>query len=311
MPFGEELGAGVGGRTTGMGFIVTDGLRQKFTQKERDIETGLDYFGARHYAGAQGRFTSPDEFWKDSQVRDSQSWNKYAYARNNPLKYIDQMGEKATVTIETDEENKKGKITVKAIIALWSSSNNAISPKELQKAAQEYKKNIEKAWSGTYEQNGIKYDVSTTVDIQVYNSEKDATDSKSQNVLEVVPSGNATFIKPAGLPGGPDVGQIEIDGGPRGLASHEFTHLVGVDDRYSGAYLSNTYEARRGPNMNATAYDYGWAFGGAINIHRDNSRPLNPVPLGILNKAPAARGYGAPRSYRSETVLRAGRIWWH
>jgi RHS repeat-associated protein len=43
------------------------------TQKERDIETGLDYFGARYYASTQGRFTSVDDFWKDSQVGDPQS----------------------------------------------------------------------------------------------------------------------------------------------------------------------------------------------------------------------------------------------
>jgi hypothetical protein len=34
MPFGEELGATVGGRTTGMGFGINDGVRQKFTSKE-------------------------------------------------------------------------------------------------------------------------------------------------------------------------------------------------------------------------------------------------------------------------------------
>jgi RHS repeat-associated protein len=28
----------------------------QFTGKERDAETGLDYFGARYYSGAQGRF---------------------------------------------------------------------------------------------------------------------------------------------------------------------------------------------------------------------------------------------------------------
>ena len=32
----------------------------KFTSKERDAETGLDYFGARYFSGAQGRWTSPD-----------------------------------------------------------------------------------------------------------------------------------------------------------------------------------------------------------------------------------------------------------
>jgi RHS repeat-associated protein len=61
-PFGEEAGSGIGGRTTGMGFSVADGVRQKFTRKERDVETGLDYFLARYFSSTQGRFTSPDEF---------------------------------------------------------------------------------------------------------------------------------------------------------------------------------------------------------------------------------------------------------
>src|SRR5882672_8941333 len=49
LPFGEELYAGTGGRTTAQGYGVSDNVRQKFTQKERDIETGLDYFLARYY----------------------------------------------------------------------------------------------------------------------------------------------------------------------------------------------------------------------------------------------------------------------
>jgi hypothetical protein len=32
----------------------------KFTGKERDAESGLDYFGARYMSSAQGRFTTPD-----------------------------------------------------------------------------------------------------------------------------------------------------------------------------------------------------------------------------------------------------------
>ena len=61
MPFGEELGSGVGGRTAGMGFSVTDGVRQKFTLKERDMETGLDYFGARYWCDA-GSLYIPGSF---------------------------------------------------------------------------------------------------------------------------------------------------------------------------------------------------------------------------------------------------------
>jgi RHS repeat-associated protein len=57
---GEEIAAGIGGPTSGMGLGVTDGQRQKFPQKERDVETGLDYSVNRYYSPTQGRFTSPD-----------------------------------------------------------------------------------------------------------------------------------------------------------------------------------------------------------------------------------------------------------
>jgi hypothetical protein len=40
-PFGEELFNGL--RTTAMGYAAADPTRQKFTSKERDIETGLEY----------------------------------------------------------------------------------------------------------------------------------------------------------------------------------------------------------------------------------------------------------------------------
>ncbi len=61
-----------------------------FTGKERDTETGLDYFGARYYASNMGRWMSPD--WADkpeavpySDLNDPQSLNLYGYVRNNPL----------------------------------------------------------------------------------------------------------------------------------------------------------------------------------------------------------------------------------
>ena len=58
VPFGEELFAGVGIRSAALGYGA-DSTRQKFTGKERDAETGLDYFLARYYSSTQGRFTSP------------------------------------------------------------------------------------------------------------------------------------------------------------------------------------------------------------------------------------------------------------
>jgi RHS repeat-associated protein len=93
LPFGEELFAGTGGRTTAQGYGSNDGIRQQFTSKERDVETGLDYFLARHYSSTQGRFTSPDQPLMDQEEGDPQSWNLYSYVRNNPLKFTDPTGE--------------------------------------------------------------------------------------------------------------------------------------------------------------------------------------------------------------------------
>ena len=67
-------------------------MRQKFTGKERDAETGLDYFGARYYGSAQGRFTSPDPSRLSAFIDSPQSWNMYMYAYNNPFRFVDKNG---------------------------------------------------------------------------------------------------------------------------------------------------------------------------------------------------------------------------
>jgi RHS repeat-associated protein len=71
-------------------------LRQ-FTGKERDQESGLDFFGARYYSAAQGRFMISDWSGKPQPVpyadlRDPQTLNLYAYVRNNPLNRTDPDG---------------------------------------------------------------------------------------------------------------------------------------------------------------------------------------------------------------------------
>jgi len=65
---------------------------EPFTSKERDAETGLDFFGARYMSSAQGRFTSPDEPLEDQDPSDPQSWNLFGYVRNNPLRFTDADG---------------------------------------------------------------------------------------------------------------------------------------------------------------------------------------------------------------------------
>jgi RHS repeat-associated protein len=101
LPFGEEIDAGVGGRSSTLymdsSVMTADGTAQKFTGKLRDNETGLDFFGARYFSGAQGRFATPDWSEKPQPVpyadfKDPQTLNLYGYVRNNPLAHADPNG---------------------------------------------------------------------------------------------------------------------------------------------------------------------------------------------------------------------------
>ena len=92
LPFGEEIVAGTGGRTVQTGYSNSDTVRQKFTGYERDAETNLDYAQARYYASSQGRFASLDPLAASARLATPQSWNRYPYVLNNPVRFVDPSG---------------------------------------------------------------------------------------------------------------------------------------------------------------------------------------------------------------------------
>ncbi|MGH9627243.1 MAG: RHS repeat-associated core domain-containing protein [Bryobacteraceae bacterium] len=84
--------------------------RGEFTGKERDAKMGLDYFGARYFSAAQGRFTSPDPVMSaPERLRDPQQFNCYAYARNNPLRFLDPTGERLQSSGDVNEFSERGR----------------------------------------------------------------------------------------------------------------------------------------------------------------------------------------------------------
>ncbi|MEK6749996.1 MAG: RHS repeat-associated core domain-containing protein [Pseudomonadota bacterium] len=66
------------------------GIAHKYTGQEFDAGTGMYYYGARYYDVRLMRFVSADSLVQD--VTDPQSFNRFAYVRNNPLKYVDPTG---------------------------------------------------------------------------------------------------------------------------------------------------------------------------------------------------------------------------
>ena len=123
LPFGQEIEPNRGNRSAVSGYTanLADGPAQKFTGKERDTESRLDYFGARYFGGAGGRFTSADPYEINQEVMraDSQDqrqellngyignpqvWNRYAYTLNSPLRFVDPNGEcSAPANLQEDQ----------------------------------------------------------------------------------------------------------------------------------------------------------------------------------------------------------------
>jgi len=94
---------------TGMPVCLYDsGIRSCCSSKERDAESGLDWFLTRYFSGAQGRFTSPDEPLADQHASDPQSWNLYSYVRNNPLRFWDPNGEACVVSGGSEKDDDSG-----------------------------------------------------------------------------------------------------------------------------------------------------------------------------------------------------------
>jgi RHS repeat-associated protein len=88
MPFGEEFTPGAFHDPT------------LFAAGQRDAETGHDYMGARYFEARLGRFLRPDDPGY-ADLANPQTWNLYAYASNNPLRYVDPTGHFTDCPAET------------------------------------------------------------------------------------------------------------------------------------------------------------------------------------------------------------------
>lgn len=238
--------------------------RQRFTGKERDPESGLDYFGARYYSSAQGRFTTPDAPFADQNPADPQSWNLYSYVRNNPLRFVDTDGSEASVVVKCQETHSCS-VAVTASIAIYGT--NGTSEKDLAAIKGTLKENIEAAWTGQFVQGDTTYTVTTTVDVSVVADERAGIKAGAQNVIEIDGSGKTqNHINPNLFNRGYDTGAFDksnmLNARFNNIPAHEFGHIVGLDDN-SGRVLSNTNPIDGGwaISAKASAQDYLWAFG--------------------------------------------------
>ncbi len=112
LPFGDQLNC-----------IGADDNKLHFTAKERDTESGNDYFGARYLSSNVGRFLSPDFGGLISGMPDPVPWanfenpqslNLYSYVGNNPLSKRDETGHVQVCGSQSTSTNANGDMMVHA-----------------------------------------------------------------------------------------------------------------------------------------------------------------------------------------------------
>jgi RHS repeat-associated protein len=87
LPYGHRLQAPAAGANN----------KLWYAGKQLDPNTGLSYMGARYYSPVVGRFMGMDP--KGIVPEDPHSFNRYAYANNNPYKYVDPDGRSSVLAV--------------------------------------------------------------------------------------------------------------------------------------------------------------------------------------------------------------------
>jgi RHS repeat-associated protein len=224
----------------------------RFTGKERDVETGLYYYGARYLDSKTSRWLSADpalgEYIPQAPVNDEAKKHNqslpgqggifntvnahlYHYAGNNPVKFTDPDGRTTYVfsifVTPKDRhlfiavQDKKGNITTRSLY-----------PKSQAKA-------IADVFTGGTQENILKKDKPDELEIAKKNLNSDQKDSKIEQILENT------------LPVPKMEAEIKT---PEGMSEEEFDQKV-IENADNYPINNRPYNATRGPNSNTYVDD--------------------------------------------------------
>jgi RHS repeat-associated protein len=174
-PFGRSLHAQAGGRNGGCHQPATH-ASQQFTGQVRDQGTDLDYFGARYYSAAQGRWLTPDWSEKPAPVpyadlSKPQTLNLYQYVGNNPTTQKDADGHCA-LGIIVDTAICVGVAAVGVELLAWWGMEKYYQSEKLYHDARSLRmqklETTDAFLSGDTENADLKRQLTTKKELQVY-----------------------------------------------------------------------------------------------------------------------------------------------
>jgi RHS repeat-associated protein len=216
-----------------------------FTGKERDAESGLDNFGARYDASSVGRFMTPDPLMASAKVWDPQTWNRYAYALNNPLKYVDPTGMNEVTADQCAKD--KNCVTVKVNVIYDKNANDGKGLTDKQKA--DFEKGQLQNAKDQYGNADIHLDVTYTAGAVSNDSGKTTVSGLQAGALNVVVTDQVNAGR-SGMAGKTAVSFVnpEATDLPHEMA-HQFmgdtqgwkNYVMTNDPTMIGAILLNTY----------------------------------------------------------------------
>jgi RHS repeat-associated protein len=178
-----------------------------------DAGTGLSYMGARYYDPVIGRFMGIDPV--GFNPNNIHTFNRYAYANNNPYKFVDSDGRDAVIVF-----SKTGGINI--TIPTTFSGPGATSAN-----VSAIKSDIAARWSGTYTINGK----ATTVNVSIVDG---PSNGKHNTITLTTGPTSLDSVKGASYVKNGNSGEWNINspGWKFGEPAHEAGHLLGERDYY-------------------------------------------------------------------------------
>ena len=212
--------------------------RFRFTGKERDAETGYDYFGARYYSSSLGIWLSVDPM-SDKYP----SLSPYVYCADNPMRLVDVEG--YDVQVFENKDKKTGKTTVTFFVTMRVENHSYAPLDVILERAIGIKQQIEASYQSFDKKTNTQYEtfvqfVSDPDEKFVLVFVNDVRGGHTQTAGRIDEIGNTKI----------NTIQVEIDGlsgrynqtmeETSRTGAHEYGHAIGLrhgDDKQEGTLI--------------------------------------------------------------------------